>query len=324
MVHGMARAWLTVAVAVSCLAGCTADGGIVVAGEQFATNAPVVTYLDPDGYDGQREGCWFRADRLLPTRPASGCDTPRRYSERRTGGLAPDVAAAVADQGWTLELLRQRIDQVVVHFDVCGCSKRCFEVLHDVRGLSCHFLIDVDGTVYQTLDLAARARHATIANDRSVGIEIAQIGAYPDTRILENWYAPAANGQMRITFPEALGDPGLRIPGFVGHTARPGLFRGPQNGRDLVQYDFTPEQYRSLEQVLASLRAVFPAIEARVPRDAGGQVPTGVLSREAFRAFRGVLGHHHVQANKNDPGPAFDWERIATAVRGAAQSPYRP
>ena len=312
------------ALLVGCVAGCAADEGMIVAGERFPTEAPLVTFLEADGYDGQREHCWFDPQRILPTRPASGCDTPRRYSERRVGGLPSDVADAVADQGWTLELLQMRIDQVVVHFDVCGCSKRCFEVLHDVRGLSCHFLIDVDGAVYQTLDLAARARHATIANDRSVGIEIAQIGAYRDTRVLEEWYAPADHGHMRITFPAEFGDPGLREPGFVGYTARPGLFRGPQNGRELIQYDFTSEQYQSLGQILRSLRAVFPAIEARVPRGADGRVPTGALSHQAFSAFRGVLGHHHVQTNKDDPGPAFDWERIAAAIREGVQSPHRP
>lgn len=314
----------TLALLVALLGGCAAPTGIIVADERFPTEAPVVTWADVDGYDGHSETCWFETGRVLPTRPASGCDTPRRYSKRRTRGLEPEIEEAVAEQGWTLDLLRKRIDQVVVHFDVCGCSKRCFEVLHDVRGLSCHFLLDVDGTVYQTLDLAARARHATIANDRSIGIEIAQIGAYPDTRVLEKWYTPAAYGHMRITFPESLGDPGVRTPGFVGYTARPGLFKGPQNGRDLVQYDFTPEQYRSLEQLLRSLREVFPAIGARVPRDADGRVPTGALSRADFDAFQGVLGHHHVQTNKNDPGPAFDWERIAAAVGEGQSSGRRP
>ena len=52
--------------------------------------------------------------------------------------------------------------------------------LHDRRGLSVHFLLDVDGTLYQTLDLRERAWHAgesffrgrRCCNDFSIGIEL--------------------------------------------------------------------------------------------------------------------------------------------------------
>jgi N-acetyl-anhydromuramyl-L-alanine amidase AmpD len=37
-------------------------------------------------------------------------------------------------------------------------------------------MLDLDGTIYQTLDLKERASHATIANSRSIGIEIANMG----------------------------------------------------------------------------------------------------------------------------------------------------
>ena len=81
--------------------------------------------------------------------------------------------------GWDLPLLQRVVDQFVIHFDAAGTSKRCFEVLHDRRGLSVHFLLDLDGTIYQTLDVKESAWHATVANGRSVGVEVANIGAYP-------------------------------------------------------------------------------------------------------------------------------------------------
>ena len=46
------------------------------------------------------------------------------------------------------------------------------------RGLSAHFLLDLDGTIYQTLDLRERAYHAGASNSRSIGIEIANVGSY--------------------------------------------------------------------------------------------------------------------------------------------------
>ena len=54
--------------------------------------------------------------------------------------------------------------------------------------LSCHFLIDVCGTVYQTLDVVERAWHATSANDSSVGVELAADGAFsPGHPRVQDW-----------------------------------------------------------------------------------------------------------------------------------------
>jgi len=44
-------------------------------------------------------------------------------------------------------MLQEHVVQFVFHYDVCGFSQRCFDVLHDHRGLSVHFMLDVDGTI---------------------------------------------------------------------------------------------------------------------------------------------------------------------------------
>ena len=46
----------------------------------------------------------------------------------------------------------QSIDKIVVHWDGCLNSKQCAKVLSE-RGLSAHFCIDNDGTIYQTMDM---------------------------------------------------------------------------------------------------------------------------------------------------------------------------
>ena len=43
-------------------------------------------------------------------------------------------------------------------------------------GLSAHFMIDADGTIYQTLDLVTRAYHAEEADTDSIGVEICNRG----------------------------------------------------------------------------------------------------------------------------------------------------
>ncbi len=289
---------------------------IVVAGQYFHTGAPVVLWTDPGGYDAYRvERRFARAEESSWDAVKGALGTPNRSGQRRTEN--PDLNERVRGGGWSLEELRGVVDQVVLHYDVSGTSRGCFRVLHDMRGLSVHFLLDIDGTIYQTLDVKERAWHATIANDRSVGVEIAHIGAYPslDARPLAEWYGPDAKGRTRITIPPRLGDGGVRTPGFIGYPARPEPLSGAVNGSDLVMWDFTPEQYDSLIRLTAALHRALPGIELRYPQGQDGRVLDRVLEPEEFRSFRGVLGHSHVQRNKIDPGPAMDWDRVVDGAR---------
>jgi N-acetyl-anhydromuramyl-L-alanine amidase AmpD len=247
---------------------------------------------------------------------------PGRVEKSPDGTLRVLVAPDAADVG----ALGEVVDQLVLHFDVCGLSRTCFQVLRD-RALSVHFLLDVDGTIYQTLDLREQAYHATKANARSIGIEIANLGAYPPKEhpLLDEWYKKDVAGPY-VVIPERLGDGGLRIPGFVARPARPELVHGEIQGQELVQYDFTPEQYDSLVRLTTALCRSFPRIAADAPRDSAGAVRTEALSDEEFAAFSGILGHYHVQRNKNDPGPAFDWEKFLARVRAGlpAWTPATP
>ena len=83
-------------------------------------------------------------------------------------------------------------------------------------------MLDLDGTIYQTLDLKERAWHATTSNDRSIGVEIANIGAFPVNKKnpLAQWYKTGADGETRITLPARFGDGGFRTKNF---TAQPAL-----------------------------------------------------------------------------------------------------
>jgi len=190
------------------------------------------------------------------------------------------------------------VTQVVIHYDAAGSSKRCFKILQDVRGLSSHFLLDLDGTIYQTLDVKERAWHAGIANDRSVGIEIANLGAYPERETLEDRYQKSDLGTL------------LGIVGF------PAAVEGRVQGTDLYQYSFTGEQYKALGRLTATLCRVLD-VPALAPRGADGQVRTTVFDlEEEIRNFTGILGHLHVYRTKVDPGPAFDWDRLFRALAG--------
>jgi N-acetylmuramoyl-L-alanine amidase len=321
------------------LAGCTTPAArvgsklprvgdeIVVAGQYFHTGTPVVLWTDPGGYDAYRverrfapleESSWEAS-----TQAVEYLKTPNRYN-LRTAGLSADEVERVRGGGWDLPTLQKVVDQFVLHYDVCGVSRQCFKVLHDHRGLSVHFMLDIDGTIYQTLDVKERAWHATTSNSRSVGIEIANMGAYRQVEgsALEQWYASDAAGQTRITIPERLGDGGVRTPDFVGRPARNEPVAGKIHGERLVQYDFTPEQYKALAHLTAALSVALPKIKNDYPRDAAGKLITTKLDEEALQKFQGVIGHYHIQRNKTDPGPALDWDYLINTAR-ELQSPPR-
>src|SRR5262249_29885248 len=149
----------------------------------------------------------------------------------------------------------------------------CFLVLQDERDLSVHFMLDVDGTIYQTLDLKERAQHATISNDRSIGVEIANIGAYPagEQNPFSEVYTTNPEGKVVISLPEGVGDGGIRTTNFIGHPAHNEPVRGVVQGQDLLQYDFTPEQYAALTKLTATLCRIFPKLKCQYPVDADGK-----------------------------------------------------
>lgn len=293
---------------------------IVVAGQLFHTGTRVITWMDPGGYDA------YRVERRFSPLAESGWEkskeavkdltSPNRYGIRREV-LTPEELERVRGGGWDLPTLQKVIEQFVIHYDAAGFSRNCFKTLHDARGLSVHFMLDVDGTIYQTLDVKERASHATIANGRSVGIEVANIGAFPPgpSRTLDEWYVRGADGRIAVRVPERFGDPMFATKNFAGHPARPAPIRGVVQGHELVQYDFTPQQYAALTKLTAALCKVFPQIACDYPRDAAGQLIRQKLPDEELKAYRGVLGHYHVQTNKIDPGPAFDWDKLIGGAR---------
>jgi len=283
---------------------------IVVCGERVPVDAPVVLWTMEPYYDAYREGPRFAA---MGT-------TGKRYRpgrEPRTGSLAMEVER----DGWTRAHLAEQVDLFVLHYDACGTSRSCFHVLQDERVLSVHFLLDLDGTIYQTLDLRDQAWHARSANPRSIGVEIAHVGAFPpgERDAFGLWYEWTEKG-VRLRLPSASGDGGLRTHAVL-RPARESLIEGTIHGEPFVQPDFTEQQYRSLAALAAALSRTFPRIELEAPRDADGRVRRDALGEEERAAFHGIVGHYHLQTDKRDPGPAFDWEHFLAEARERALQP---
>ncbi len=245
---------------------------IVVAGQPFAVGHPVVLWSDPQGFDAYQTRCIDQT--------GGCCDgESRRYGVRKG-----------VEHG-SLDELRDRISQLVLHFDGCVNSRSCFKSMHNRPrpsgngcGLSAHFMIDADGTIYQTLDLVERAYHAEEANSGSIGVEICNRG-----RVDRNeWPKLPADYRTRATKHVVI------------------------NGEDHEAYDFRPEQYQAIVALTRTLLRVFPKIRPVIPEENGKPI-MDTLSEPL--SFAGIMGHLHIERKKWDPG-ALDWDRILRALNG--------
>jgi N-acetyl-anhydromuramyl-L-alanine amidase AmpD len=167
------------------------------------------------------------------------------------------------------------VDLLVLHWDGCTSAQQCFHVLLE-RGLSAHLLLDGDGTVYQTLDLAeASAWHGGTVNERSIGVEIQN----PVKLHRNQWQSP----------PRAIIDePRVHGTGTWEHL------------------DFYDVQKRRVVELAEALCEHFP-----IPRALPTQGNT-VSRTLAPAGFRGVCGHYHVSPTKPDPGLSL-WPALERA-----------
>jgi len=249
---------------------------IIVAGQPFDVGKPVVLWSDPQGFDAYQTRCIDQS--------GGCCDTSaKRYGARRD---VPDRS---------LPQLQSVVSQFVLHFDGCVNSRSCFKSMHNRTrppgstgcGLSAHFMIDTDGTIYQTLDLVERAFHAEEANSTSVGVEICNRGRVDRAE----WPRLPAEYRTRPTRLVTI------------------------NGEKHEAYEFRPEQYDAIVALTRTLLRVFPKIKPVVPENPDGSVIMNTLADPL--AFAGILGHLHVdlQRQKWDPG-ALDFRRILRALNG--------
>ena len=165
------------------------------------------------------------------------------------------------------------IDLFVTHWDVCLSSEICQRVL-DKRGISVHFLIDNDGTIYQTLDTTHIAWHAGSVNNRSVGVEIAN-AYYPKW---QSWYEKKGFGSRDILEDSIV------------------------NGKTIETHlDFYPVQKEALKALAKAINEGL-RIPLEAPQNINGSQYTDTLSKPKLKAFKGFIHHYHQTSKKIDCG----------------------
>ena len=170
---------------------------------------------------------------------------------------------------------KRNIRLFVNHWDVCLDSTRCNDVLNK-RGISVHFLIDNDGTIFQTLDMQHGAWHGSSGrvNRASVGVEISN-AYYPK---YQNWYEKRGFGE-RPTMNGVVVH-GQKLPEFLGF------------------YDVQIQAAQALWKAIESTTAV----EYKTPLDNNGNTSTKYEQDVVYGKFAGIVSHYHCSKKKIDCG----------------------
>ena len=164
----------------------------------------------------------------------------------------------------------------VNHWDVCLSSESCAKVLNK-RGISVHFLIDNDGTIFQMLDTQHKAWHAGISsgvggNPKGIGVEISN-GYYLK---YQNWYVKNGFGERPV-----------QKSAYV-------------HGKTLDPFtDFYPVQLQALKALWKACH-VGIGIPLEYPKNSKGHIDTGV-NRDCVRGkFEGICNHYNFIRTKID------------------------
>ena len=277
------------------------SGKLIIGGTSFDTDAPIVNWREGPKWDatstyciptkteqGALSRCHTVADGMRPYGPPEVPYT-RRYSTR------PQLRQSKWKNGEAApyDAVKNVIKQFVIHHDGCASADMCFNVLQNERGLSVHFLIDNDGTIYQTIDLGLMAYHAAEWNLHSIGVELCNRG---DARKEPNYYK---NSPDREPKPCKIND------------------------YTYLAFDYTPAQYESLKKLGRALLRLLPNLPAEYPQTSPGVQSWDTLPTSASFGFSGYIGHYHLTRQKWDPG-YFLFDKFCREIRGALCFPLYP
>jgi len=279
-------------------------GNLIIGGQTFNVDAPIVNWRE-NGWDATSPYCIPTKNDSAPAcRPVPGAGQepysvppqPPGKPYLRRFAYRPGLVSQGMNPSYSS--IKAMVKQFVVHHDGCSSADMCFNVLQNERGLSVHFLLDNDGTIFQTIDLGLMAYHAADWNIYSIGIELCNRG---EALKEPNYYASGRAGPQRST-------KNCKI-----------------NGHTIKSFDYTPAQYESFTRLCRELLRLFPNLPADYPQSSPGEqmwdtLPNAGVERERYA---GYIGHYHLTQNKWDPGP-FDFKQFCSKLRGALCFPVFP
>lgn len=277
------------------------SNNLIIAGQTFKTDAPIVNFMDPPYWNATSKSCFStETEARPPCLPGKDGQVPygklpAPYTQRYT--TRPALRRYGANP--PLEAVKAVIRQFVVHHDGCASSDMAFNVMQNERGLSCHFLIDNDGTIFQTIDLALAAYHAAEWNFGSIGVEMCNRG---DVKLDANYYSSGKHGPNREVTTCKI------------------------NGHKILAFDYTKAQIDNFILLGRALQRYLPNIPAEYPQSSPGVQHWDTMPKAGPNnsfGFSGYIGHYHLTGQKWDPGP-FDFKSFCSKLRGVYCYPVFP
>jgi hypothetical protein len=257
---------------------------IVICGQKFDIGTRVVLWNEKNGLNGydQSKVVVYEEDRKTGKKIAKTI-SGKRYGSRTLQKL-------------NLSGLQNVVTQFFLHHSGLYHSSTTFNVLHNERKLSVHFILDDDGTLYQTLDLVECAWHGGKNNKCSVGIEI-------DSRAMAN-QKPDAYDEYNQKKYNVL--PRNKVLDNI-------------HGNWITGYDYNDNQYKTLIRLGKVLMEAFPKMNKNVsgtmvadfPRDSDGKIEKKMIINPTSHC--GFICHYHVSENKVDP-ISFDYNRFLLGI----------
>jgi N-acetyl-anhydromuramyl-L-alanine amidase AmpD len=237
--------------------------------------------LLPDGVVGPLTRAALEEPETEPGEPAGGQERPEG------AGPAVDRSLRLSDAQYLQE--EHPKDLIVLHHTAGGSARSTFNWWQegDPKRIGTAYIVERDGTIFEVFDPRFWAFHLGLrgtegrVDRRSVGIELAS----------EGWLEE--------------GDGGLRAFGrpFEGEVYDHGSeWRGHR-----LFAAYTDDQVAAAIALVDHLCELF-AVPRRTPADHGG------FDRNLFD-FQGIVGHHHVRADKTDLHPGFPWDRLVRECR---------
>lgn len=248
---------------------------IVVCGQKFDIGTKVVLWDEAGGFNGYDESVTKIEDRKTgKITKVSG----KRYSSRSL--LKPNPS---------LDQLKGMITQFFFHHTGNLTAHSTFETLHMERKLSVTFILDDNGTIYQTLDVKEKAWHGGTNNPMSIGIEMcsrASASKYPDD------YDEYHQQKYHVLPRKKRMD---KIQGMM-----------------IWGYEYNDAQYAALIKLVAGIVGIFPKLtNADFPRSAG-RVIESLISKPLEHV--GLICHYHTCKEKWDP-VCLDHQRILNGIK---------
>jgi len=188
---------------------------------------------------------------------------------------------------YDLKLEDRQSTMIVTHWDAALSADSCYKILKK-RGISSHFVIDNDGTIYQMVDTKHVGWHAGIrsVNKASIGIDFTN--AYYTK--YQDWYERKGFGPRPVL--EGVKMHGRTLEPFLGY------------------YPVQIEAYKALLKGLCD----HYGIKLECPLDENGELLTTVDDTAAAGDFEGVVAHYHLTRRKKDTA-GLELDKILEDIR---------